>query len=216
MRIKLSEAASGDYMTFPMLPEEIRVEAGTKFQTYDIMNIGEIKIPQGGPLLRFSWTGKLPGASRQSEPYIIVKKNPIDMQSWWSKLRNEGTKCHLEVICDDNGKEDRIPINHDVYLENYTVRYSGGFGDYDYDISFISAKDLVIHTELPWQEQEEDEPVERPAPETPKTYVVKSGDTLWHIAERFYQDGASYKRIVEANQISNPDLIYPGTELVIP
>lgn len=32
-------------MTFPMLPEEISVECATRFQSYGIMNIGEIMHP---------------------------------------------------------------------------------------------------------------------------------------------------------------------------
>lgn len=39
------------------------------------------------------------------------------------------------------------PINHDVYLEDYNVTYSGGNGDYDYDISFVVAKPLIVKTE---------------------------------------------------------------------
>lgn len=51
-----------------------------------------------------------------------------------------------------------------------------------------------------------------------KTYTVKSGDTLWAIAARFYGSGAQYTKIYNANRdkISNPNLIYPGQVLTIP
>lgn len=48
------------------------------------------------------------------------------------------------------------------------------------------------------------------------TYVVKQDDTLWMIAEQMYGDGFSYVRIVEANNIQTPSIIYPGTNLNIP
>jgi nucleoid-associated protein YgaU len=49
-------------------------------------------------------------------------------------------------------------------------------------------------------------------------YTVVPGDTLSGIAQRFYGDGALFSRIFEANrdQISNPDLIFPGQVLRIP
>ena len=49
-------------------------------------------------------------------------------------------------------------------------------------------------------------------------YTVAPGDTLWAIAEQFYGDGAHHTRIFEANrdQLSNPDLIFPGQVLRVP
>lgn len=56
-------------------------------------------------------------------------------------------------------------------------------------------------------------------PETgPKVVVVRRGDDLWSIAQRYLGDGDRFTAIYRANrtQIRNPDLIYPGQELVIP
>jgi len=52
----------------------------------------------------------------------------------------------------------------------------------------------------------------------PRTYVVKKGDSLSKIAKQFYGDMKLWKKIFEANRdkISNPDLIRPGQQLVIP
>lgn len=49
-----------------------------------------------------------------------------------------------------------------------------------------------------------------------KTYVVKSGDTLSKIAKEFYGDAGKYMDIAKANNISNPDKINVGQELIIP
>ena len=47
-------------------------------------------------------------------------------------------------------------------------------------------------------------------------YTVKNTDTLWGIAERFYQDGSKYKLIAARNNITNPRIIYDGQEFCIP
>lgn len=50
------------------------------------------------------------------------------------------------------------------------------------------------------------------------THTVASGDTLWDLAERYYQNPFDWRRIWEANrnQVTDPNLIEPGWVLVIP
>lgn len=51
---------------------------------------------------------------------------------------------------------------------------------------------------------------------TNKTFTVSQGDSLWSIAQATYNDGYRWVEIAQANNISNPDLIYPGTTLSLP
>jgi LysM repeat protein len=46
-----------------------------------------------------------------------------------------------------------------------------------------------------------------------RSYVIQRGDTLLSIARRF---GLTVKQLQQANNITNPDKIYPGQTLVIP
>lgn len=48
-------------------------------------------------------------------------------------------------------------------------------------------------------------------PET--IYIVRSGDTIWKIANMF---GVSMEAIIRANNLANPNLIFPGQKLIIP
>lgn len=56
------------------------------------------------------------------------------------------------------------------------------------------------------------------APKPKAVAGVKSGDSLWRLAHRYYGKGLSYGKIAEANKdrIKNPDLIYPNQQLNIP
>lgn len=49
-----------------------------------------------------------------------------------------------------------------------------------------------------------------------KVYTVVSGDNLWSIAEKFYQSGYNWVDIAKANNLSDPQTINQGNELVIP
>jgi len=56
-----------------------------------------------------------------------------------------------------------------------------------------------------------------PAAEQTGRYVIRQGDTLWDIANAFYRDPFLWPLIWKSNpSINDPDLIYPGTALVIP
>jgi nucleoid-associated protein YgaU len=52
----------------------------------------------------------------------------------------------------------------------------------------------------------------------PRTYTVKSGDTLSKIAKQVLGNASDYMKIFEANrdQLANPDLIKPGQVLRLP
>jgi nucleoid-associated protein YgaU len=52
--------------------------------------------------------------------------------------------------------------------------------------------------------------------EAARTYVVRRGDTLWHIAKKFYGDGKKYTLITRANNIIDPASLKIGQKLIIP
>jgi LysM repeat protein len=53
-------------------------------------------------------------------------------------------------------------------------------------------------------------------PSAPKSYVVKRGDTLWHIASVFLRDPWLWPEVWYINpQVANPHLIYPGDTLAL-
>jgi nucleoid-associated protein YgaU len=56
-----------------------------------------------------------------------------------------------------------------------------------------------------------------PAP-VERWHIVRLGETLWAIAQKYYGNGLLWKRIFEVNKerIKNPNLIYPLQKLLIP
>jgi len=53
-------------------------------------------------------------------------------------------------------------------------------------------------------------------PITGSSYTVEKGDYLWSIAVRAYGDGYQWVKIVKANNLVNPDLIFSGNVLNLP
>lgn len=67
----------------------------------------------------------------------------------------------------------------------------------------------------PAQQTQEVEPDVTPE-NLPGKYKVKAGDTLYLIAEKYYQDGFKYDQIVKANQLTDENNIEVGQVLEIP
>lgn len=53
-------------------------------------------------------------------------------------------------------------------------------------------------------------------PSLPTTHIVKEGEDLWGISEKYYGTGFNWVDIAEANNISSPNLIEEGQTLQIP
>lgn len=110
--------------------------------------------------------------------------------------------------------------------------------------NFVEKKDVEptvtvpvesLEKELPFLEKEdltsakENEIVITPEPVVPEIpepkvevapakviYRIKWGDTLWDLAESYYQNPWLYPKIAKANNIKNPDVIISGTDIEIP
>ncbi len=46
-----------------------------------------------------------------------------------------------------------------------------------------------------------------------EVYIVRPGDTLWHISGRFTGNPRNYPHIAGDNRIANPDLIFPDQHI---
>jgi nucleoid-associated protein YgaU len=58
----------------------------------------------------------------------------------------------------------------------------------------------------------------RPQQQSPRDYVIQSGDSLSKIAQRFYGNASDWQKIYNANKekIKDPNLIHPGQKIIIP
>jgi LysM repeat protein len=76
--------------------------------------------------------------------------------------------------------------------------------------------DLGLHETKAPERQLKETPPPSGSPLQARTRVVKQGDSLWAIAAEEYKDAARWRPIAEANGITNPRELVPGTVLLIP
>lgn len=216
----------------PVNPEKIQIGSEAKFTTYDTIGLGNVKIPRGREPLEISWSGKFVGATKKKQPYVTSWKKPETLIKALQTYRNNGTVITLSIT--------GANVSGKFYISSFKGKYSGGYGDFDYDIKLIEYREIKIYTtkELKKTTASKKKNTTTRKTTTSKstttskttTYTVKNGDTLWGIATSKLGKGSRYTEIYNLNKnviektakkygkssSNNGWWIYPGTKLTIP
>ena len=198
--VYITNQETGEKISLAWVPEKISVNESAQFQSYNIIERGEVKVPKGKRLSAVSWEAVFPGESRTDESFIksenwqdsteIIQR----LQAW----KDAGNKLNLLIT--------QTPVNLDVFLQSLEYSFEGGAGDAKYSISFIAAEDLLIKT-VEEVDAEKEKEKESGVPELesraalPKPSSIKSvlNQTLWSIAEQKLGNGARWLEIYAAN-----------------
>ena len=227
--IYIRELSGRKEIRIPWLPSTIECQSGELLlATYNIINKGEVAVPTGTGLATYSWSSEFPGENRDGEGMLRGEWNPPkhyhDILEDWKK---NGTPLNLLVT--------GYPINKDVLLQSYNHTAAGGFGDLAYEVTFIEYREITISTTevAPTTATTTTTTTTQKRSTTTTTtgtYTVKTGDSMWAIAQRFLGDGSKWPTIYEANKTiieqtakkygrqssDNGRWIYPGMTLAIP
>lgn len=192
MDIKLIPVGNGSRFTFPALPERIQGKYGAKYQSFDIISQGTVKVPKGTDVAEFAWDGVFFGASKKRE--AIVRKS-----SW--KSPDECVKIIKDFMTNETVLNLIVTgtwINVDVTVSSFQPGATGAYGNIEYSISFVQKKPLQIYTTnelniavMPRNEPESDT--------GGGTYTVVSGDSLWKIAAAKLGSGSKWTSIYDTN-----------------
>ena len=199
MDIKLIPVGNGSKFTFPALPEKIQGKYGAKYQSFDIISQGTVKIPKGTNVAEFTWDGVFFGESKKNEP--IVKKNSWKEPNECVKILNNYIKNEtvLNLIVTETW------INVDVTISSFQPRPVGAYGNIEYSITFVQKKPLQIYTtnELKIAAFVKKTKSRNDSGDGDlsggSTYTVVSGDTLWGIAAKKLGSGSKWTSIYDVN-----------------
>lgn len=217
MDIFITEISTKRKLQLPSLPEKVKIVASTQYASYDILDLGEVRFPNGTAPKEASWDGVFYGAERKKEANLIRKwSDPQTVCKLLDSWMNKGAPLKLVIA--------GTPINIDVTISQFEYEPYGGYGDYAYSLSFVEYDGSTITVTKTTNSSSN-----RPSTKS-NTYTVKYGDRLWNLAQKYYGSGAQYTKIYNANKSiiestakrhgykssDNGHWIFPGTVLTIP
>jgi LysM repeat protein len=227
-----------DVLTFPITPSDLTIKVGSKNKVVTLISEGDVNILKSPSLTEVSFEARFP---MRQYPYAR-KFSPFE--NYWNKFKElkEKKKSFRFIVARTTPNGSRTwDTNLLMALEDMQIKESADEGD-DVLVAFTlkQFKDYgVKKIKLPATQQPSSPTSTSTSNQnrgndnqtkSSQKHTVKSGDTLWGIAKKYYGNGAKYPTIYQANKTvientakkygkassSNGHWIYVGTELVIP
>lgn len=211
-------------LVLPVTPFKLTVKIKGNNKTLTLVNEGEMNILRAPGLTEISFEAVLPMLGKY--PFSGDYHRPDHYLNAFEKLMVEKQPFQFSVIRTTPSGKELFDTDMKVSLESYTIAEDANQGldvtvaiTLKQYVSYVTKKDALLEVSADGEVTiiEETKRDANSAPQT-KTYTVKKGDCLWTIAKKYYNDGAKYKDIYEANKdkLKSPNLIYPGQELILP
>lgn len=244
-----------DVLTFPITPSELTIKVGSKNKVVNLINEGDINILKSPSLVEVEFEARFP---MRKYPYSREVDSFQKYYDFFKSLK-EDKKSFRFIVARTKPNGDRTwDTNLLMALEDFEFKESADEGDdvlvtfklkqyKPYGVTIIQVKPIqtpsvttTTTTTTTTPTTTTTQPTTTSTSTTPRdngnksststTYIIKSGDTLWHIAKKFYGDGSLWKKIYDANKSiiestakkygysssSNGNWIFPNTTLTIP
>ena len=195
-------------LQLPVKPTEFSVTVAHRNTVVNVIKLGDINLMGKTGLREIPISSFFP-AKDYNFSNNSGRKDPIACVNQLESWRNSGKP--IRVIITDL-------LNMEATIESFVWGERDATGDIYYTLALKEYKKIKTKTVTSNVATETTRETKAPESSSGKTYTVKSGDSLWSIAKRFYGNGAQYPKIYEANKdkIKNPNLIYAGQVLTIP
>lgn len=232
-----------DVLTFPITPAKLSISVGSNNKVITLINEGDINILKSPSLIEVEFEARFPmrkypyareftsfdtyfnkftdlKENKKSFRFIVVRTKPDGTRTWDTNLL-----VALEdfKLSEDANEGDDVLVNFKLkQFKEYGVKRLTGGRVHSSNAQTQSSQSTSTSTSNVPRSTENSS--------STKTHVVKYGDTLWHIAKKYYDNGAKWKTIYNANKTaieedakkhglassSNGSRIWPGLKLQIP
>lgn len=222
-----------DNILLPVTPSELELAVKNQNKTVTLINDGEVNILKSAGLTEISFDCMIP---QVEYPFAVYKSGFKNAKHYLDKLetlKNSKTPFQFIVTRATPNNELLFDTNLKVSLEEYTIKESADNGlDLIVSVNLKQYRSYATKTIKITINQNKPKPKpvpksrpvskNKPAPPKGRTVTVSPWgrpphDCLWNMAQKYYGNGAQWKKIWKANpSIKNPDLIYDGQKVFIP
>jgi len=204
----------------PVNPPEIEIKGQGQGNTFNIIKLGEINVIKEPKLTEISFESFFPA---QRYPFVVGEEllEPLNYVEMIDEWRSQKKVVRLIVT------DGTVDINMLVSIEDFTWReVAGAVGDIEYEMTLkqyrpYGPKLVQIKTQT-----QNDQPVAVAAkketrPQTkpqPRVHVLKRGETLWVLAQKYLGSGTRWREIANLNGIKDSQVrrLPVGMQIKIP
>lgn len=216
--LSVDDGAQG--FRLPVNPPEMEVEIPGQGRTYRIISLGEINTIQTPSLSEISFESFFPA---QRYPFVVGEEllepsSYVEMIDGW-----RSQKKIIRLIVTDG----TVDINMLASIEDFTWReVAGAVGDIEYEMTLkqyrpYGPKLVQIKTQTQNNQavavsgKKETRPQTKPQP---RIHVLKRGETLWALAQRYLGSGTRWREIANLNGIKDSQVrrLPVGMQIKIP
>ena len=115
--VYLTNQETGERIALSWVPEKISVTEAAQFQSYNIIERGEVKLPKGNKLSEVSWSAIFPGEARTEAGYVKSAnwQDPSELIGMLNAWREAGNKLNVLIT--------QTSVNLDVYIKDFSYSY---------------------------------------------------------------------------------------------
>lgn len=223
-----------DVLTFPITPSEMTIKVGSNNKVITLINEGEINILKSPSLAEVEFTARFPmrkypysrevsdfqvyfnmlediKVNKKSFRFIVARSTPGGKRTW---------DTNMLMVLEDFELEENADEGDDVLITFNLKQYK------NYGVKLLNTSGIATSTSTSTTTRS----TESKTASTNTSYTVKTGDTLWSIAKKFYGDASKYTTIYNANKTaieadakahgksssSNGHWLWEGITLTIP
>lgn len=187
-----------DGIELPVTPSKLTISIKNNNKTINLINEGDINILKQAGLTEISFEALIPQTN-----YVFAKSdnNAKYYLDLFEKLK--GAKKPFQfIVIRLMGKDILFNSNMSVSMEDYTITEDAKNG-LDLNVSIklkqykaYGTKKVIVQNGVATIQDSRDT---KTAPDN-KTHTVASGDSLWAISKKYYNDGSKYDSIYQANK----------------
>ncbi|MGE6261100.1 LysM peptidoglycan-binding domain-containing protein [Heyndrickxia sporothermodurans] len=200
--IWLSSNQDKEGFQIPVNPSEIEIKDGLDSKTYNISKLGEINLVKGVKLKEISFESFFPLNHYpfvETDKKLSPQKYVNDIKKWMESKQ----PIHFIFV------GHSLTINMLATIESFTTKeVSGAIGDIEYSISLkkyqpFAAKKVKIKK---GKKKTTKKQKRSDTKQSPKTYKLVKGDSLWKVAKKFLGNPLRWTEIQKLNKIPTSKL----------
>lgn len=212
------QKSDSDKFQLPVKPSDYEIFVSSKNTVVNVIKLGDVNLIGNTGLREISLSSFFP-AQDYNFSYNSDRKKPIKYVNKLEKWRKSGKP--IRVIITDT-------LNMECTIESFYWGEQDATGDIYYTLSlkeYVKPKTSKIKTSsssskssTTTKKDTSTRTTKSTSSSSNTTHKVKSGDSLWSIAKKYYGDGSKYNKIYNANKklISDPSVLTVGITLTIP